>query len=49
MPVAKALSILRGDVGTAVDPDCFAALERALERIDGTGVTPEGLPVSRAA
>ena len=30
MPVAKALAIMRDDVGRAFDPDCFAALERAL-------------------
>ncbi len=33
MPVAKALAIMRDDVGRAFDPDCFAALERALERV----------------
>lgn len=49
MPVAAALSILRGDVGSAVDSDCVAALERALARIDGTGVAPVDLPVGKAA
>lgn len=33
MPVPKALAIMREDVGRAFDPDCFAALERALERM----------------
>ena len=33
MPVPKALAIMREDVGQAFDPDCFAALERALERM----------------
>ena len=31
MPVAKALAIMREDVGTAFDPACFAAPERALK------------------
>jgi hypothetical protein len=26
---------MRGDVGTAFDPDCFAALERAIAGLDG--------------
>jgi HD-GYP domain-containing protein (c-di-GMP phosphodiesterase class II) len=34
MPVDKALDIMRGDVGTAIDEGCFAALERALMRLD---------------
>lgn len=34
MPVTKALEILRGDVGTAVDGRCFAALENALARLE---------------
>jgi HD-GYP domain-containing protein (c-di-GMP phosphodiesterase class II) len=34
MPVSKALEILRGDVGTAVDGGCFAALEGALARLE---------------
>jgi HD-GYP domain-containing protein (c-di-GMP phosphodiesterase class II) len=34
MPVTKALEILRGDVGTAVDGKCFAALENALARLE---------------
>jgi HD-GYP domain-containing protein (c-di-GMP phosphodiesterase class II) len=34
MPVTKALEILRGDVGTAVDDRCFAALEKALARLE---------------
>ena len=34
MPVTKALEILRGDVGTAVDGRCFAALEGALARLE---------------
>ena len=33
MPVAKALAIMRQDVGQAFDPDCFVALERALDRM----------------
>lgn len=27
MPVEKALDVIRGEVGTAIDPECFAALE----------------------
>lgn len=34
MPVAKALDIMKADVGTAFDPACFAALRRALARSD---------------
>ncbi len=34
MPVAKALDILAADVGTAIDGTCFAALKRALRKID---------------
>ncbi|GGD92843.1 metal-dependent phosphohydrolase [Aureimonas endophytica] len=30
MPVSKALAIMRGDLGTAIDPICLAALEEAL-------------------
>ncbi len=30
MPVDKALALMAGDVGTAIDPACFAALKRAL-------------------
>lgn len=35
MPVSKALDIMRSDLGTAFDPECFAALERALTEIEG--------------
>lgn len=35
MPLDKALGIMRADLGTAFDPICFAALERALLAIDG--------------
>ena len=30
MPIERTLAIMRGDVGTALDPACFAALVRAL-------------------
>jgi HD-GYP domain-containing protein (c-di-GMP phosphodiesterase class II) len=33
MPVAQALRIMRDSVGTAIDGDCFAALERSLDRL----------------
>ena len=36
MPVAKAMAIMAETVGTAIDADCFAALRRALGRIDIT-------------
>ena len=35
MPVEKALGIMRADVGTAFDPACLAALERALDSLEG--------------
>jgi putative nucleotidyltransferase with HDIG domain len=34
MPVDKALSIMAGMVGTAIDPRCFDALKQALQRVD---------------
>jgi putative nucleotidyltransferase with HDIG domain len=34
MPVDKALSIMAEMVGPAIDPRCFAALKRALQRVD---------------
>ncbi len=34
MPVSKALDIMRADLGTAFDPECFTALERVLVEID---------------
>ena len=36
MPVTKALAIMTESIGTAIDPDCFAALHRALARLDAT-------------
>ena len=35
MSLEKALGIMRADLGTAFDPICFAALERALAAIEG--------------
>ena len=35
MSLEKALGIMRADIGTAFDPICFAALERALAAIEG--------------
>jgi HD-GYP domain-containing protein (c-di-GMP phosphodiesterase class II) len=35
MPVSKALSIMTEMVGTQIDANCFDALRRALERVDG--------------
>jgi HD-GYP domain-containing protein (c-di-GMP phosphodiesterase class II) len=34
MPVPKALEIMRDEIGTSFDPACFAALERALTRLE---------------
>jgi HD-GYP domain-containing protein (c-di-GMP phosphodiesterase class II) len=34
MPVSKAFEIMRGDVGSAIDGNCFAALERAMARLE---------------
>lgn len=34
MPVAKALSIMAGEVGTAIDPDCFVALQEAVSKME---------------
>ena len=39
MAVDKALAIMREDVGTAIDADCFAALERALARLEKVNPT----------
>jgi hypothetical protein len=36
MPITKALAIMSGMVGTQIDANCFAALTRALGRIDET-------------
>lgn len=36
MPVTKALAIMAEMIGTQIDPDCFAALRRALGRVDET-------------
>jgi HD-GYP domain-containing protein (c-di-GMP phosphodiesterase class II) len=35
MPITKALAIMSGMIGNQIDPDCFAALRRALGRVDG--------------
>lgn len=34
MPVSKAFEIMTGMLGTSLDPDCFAALQRAIELLD---------------
>lgn len=34
MPVSQAFDIMRGDLGTAIDPGCFAALEHGFARIE---------------
>lgn len=45
MPVAKALDIMREDVGTALDPHCFAALERAMARVEAVKIAAEPRPL----
>jgi HD-GYP domain-containing protein (c-di-GMP phosphodiesterase class II) len=37
MPIAQALQIMRDSVGSAIDGDCFAALERALSTLGELG------------
>jgi HD-GYP domain-containing protein (c-di-GMP phosphodiesterase class II) len=34
MPVSKAMKIMASELGRATDPDCYAALVRALNRVD---------------
>ena len=34
MPISKAYEIMAGEVGTAIDADCFAALRRAMARLE---------------
>ena len=34
MPISKAFAIMAGDVGTAIDGDCLAALRRAMARLE---------------
>jgi HD-GYP domain-containing protein (c-di-GMP phosphodiesterase class II) len=36
MTITKAMTIMSGMVGTQIDADCFAALQRALGRVHGT-------------
>lgn len=35
MPVSRAFEIMEADVGTAIDPDCLAALKRGFARMEG--------------
>jgi HD-GYP domain-containing protein (c-di-GMP phosphodiesterase class II) len=37
LTVARAFEIMQGDIGTAIDADCFAALGRAMARLDAAG------------
>ena len=37
MPVEQALEIMRDGIGTAIDADCFAALERSLGALGELG------------
>jgi HD-GYP domain-containing protein (c-di-GMP phosphodiesterase class II) len=47
MPPERVLAIMKRDVGSAIDPDCYAALERVLERASGR--TPdENTPAARS-
>lgn len=34
MPVSQAFEIMQRDIGSAIDPDCFAALQRGFARIE---------------
>lgn len=34
MPISKAFEIMAGEVGTAIDPACFAALQRAVDGLN---------------
>ena len=36
MPASQAFAIMTGDLGTAIDADCFAALQRALTRAEAS-------------
>ncbi len=36
LPITKSLAIMAEDVGKATDPECFAALKRALVRVDAS-------------
>jgi HD-GYP domain-containing protein (c-di-GMP phosphodiesterase class II) len=33
VPIPKTLEMMAENVGTAIDPDCFAALKQALARL----------------
>jgi len=33
MPTGRALQVMRDSIGTAIDDDCFAALERSLDAL----------------
>jgi putative nucleotidyltransferase with HDIG domain len=35
MPVSRAFEIMDADIGTAIDPDCLAALKRGFARMEG--------------
>jgi len=45
----RALGLLREESGAAFDPECVAALERVLERVDGDPGWVAGLAPERAA
>jgi HD-GYP domain-containing protein (c-di-GMP phosphodiesterase class II) len=53
MPVSRAFEIMKGDVGTAIDADCFAALRRSLADFDlaavGSGPAAGGGQPQKAA
>lgn len=48
MPVAKALGIMEGDIGTAVDPVCFAVLKAAMTRLDAAETAETALSAASA-
>ncbi len=48
MPASQAFAIMRADLGTAIDPDCFAALERGFARLEDVA-TADPEPMRRAS
>lgn len=49
LPVGEALAIMDRDVGTAIDPDCFAALRTGLDRMESAALATEPPVPARAA
>ena len=47
MPTERVLEIMRREVGSAIDPDCFAALESVLQTAPGRTLT-DNTPAARS-